>query len=131
MADSITTQADVIANVVIPDNELFPLTTERMKADNWATMHKHAWTLVKSYLLARHPPVEEDDLDDVTELAPATCYAVIYLAYDAVEIAGDDGRKRRAYWFRKLRKALAQADITVDGVPLSRESYGSRRALRG
>ena len=131
MATSITTQADVLTNAVIPDNEVARLTTERMQSDNWASIHAKAWTMILGYLAARHPSMEESDLDDTDELIPATCFAVMYLAYQAAQMLSEDDLGRKKYWFRKMRKALATVELTSDSTTLPRESFGSRRALRG
>lgn len=131
MATSITTQEDVFDVAMISDNELSRLETERMKSDNWAKVHILAWTLVKKYLSARDVPLEETDLKHPDELKPATCFAVIYLAYQAAEILPDESLARKKYWFRRMRKELAMVDIThISGAVLPRESYSSRRALR-
>ena len=130
MATSITTQADVLTYLTITDNEINRVSTERMEADNWAGVHGEAWSLVKSYLYDRKPRVEESDLDDPTELEYTTCCCVMYLAYQQAQLLSDEDAKRKQYWFKKFRKALAQVVITSDSTELSQESYSGRRSLR-
>lgn len=131
MAASITTQAHLLTYAMMTDNEIKRLTTSRMESDNWADTHEKAWSLIKGMLLMRRPAVEEDDLDDTDELLEATTYAVIYCAYQQAVIISDEDKKRKSYWYAKMRKTMAEVIITSDSAELGRESYGSRRALRG
>lgn len=132
MASSITTQADILTHVVIPDNELARLETERMVSDNWLSIHEKAWTLIKGMLLIRRPPLEESELGDSSEYDATVCFAVIYLAYQEAQIMTDEDQARKSYWYKKMRKAYAMVNPTdANGNEYGRESFGSRRALRG
>ena len=130
MATSITEQADILTYLTVTDNEIARVSTERMDADNWAGVHGEAWSLVKAYLYDRRPKVEETDLDDTDELKYTTCCCVMYLAYQQAQLLSDEDSKRKKYWFKKFRKALAQVVITSDSTELSQESYAGRRSLR-
>ncbi len=130
MAASITTQANVLSYCMVTDNEINRLSTERMEADNWADCHEKAWTLILSFLYDRRPSIEESDLDDTDELIPATAHAVVYIAYQQAVMLSDEDKKRKAYWYKKMRKLLAQVVITSDSSELSQESYSGRRSLR-
>jgi len=131
MAASITTQADLLTYAMLTDNEIERLSTARMKDDNWADTHEKAWSLIKGMLLMRRPPLEETDLDDTDELLEATTYATIYCAYQQAVILSDEDKARKNYWYKKMLKAMAEVILTSDSTELGRESYGSRRALRG
>jgi len=131
VASSITTQADLLTYTSATDNELSRLETERMRADNWASVHIRAWTEVKELLLARRPSIEEADLDDSSELEKCTCLMVLYQAYEEAELGTDEAKARKRYWFRKMRREFATRELTIDSVTVAPEAFGSRRALRG
>jgi len=129
MADSITTQADVLTYTTLTDNEIMRLQNGRMNSDNWEAMHIKAWTLVKGMLAMRKPAYEESDLTDSTELKKCTVYAVLYLAYNESKLSDTDKQQAR-YWYRMLRKEFAEVELTVNGATVGRESFGSMRAYR-
>lgn len=130
MAASITTQAHVLQYCMLTDNEIARLTTQRMDSDNWADVHEKAWSLVLAYLYDRRPRIEESDLDDTDELLETTAYAVVYSAYQQAVMLSEEDKKRKAYWFKKFRKALAQVVITSNSSELSQEAFSGRRSLR-
>ncbi len=131
MASSITTQADLLVYTTITDNELNRFSTDRMNKDNLTRFHVLAWTEVKKLLLARKPSIAEADLDDSDELKPCVCYMMLYQAYESADPGDDSIAPRRKYWWKKMRREFATVELTVDGVTLAPESYGSRRSLRG
>ncbi len=131
MASSITTQADLLEFTSVTDNDLSNVSTDRMTKDNLARFHVLAWTGVKELLLARRPQIEEDDLDTPTQLKQCTCFMVLYQAYEAADPGDDSMKGKKRYWWKKMRRAFATVELTVDGVTLAPESYGSRRSLRG
>ena len=130
MATSITTQADVLTFANVTDNELSRLETERMRKDNWASLHTQAWTRVKQMLGQRLPTVTESDLDDSTELKEATVYLVLYLAYCSPEL-GEQGEKRARYWWKRYRRTFAEVELTIGGSTWPAEDYSNMRSLRG
>lgn len=130
MASSITKQADLLTFTSVTDNELSRISTDRMNKDAFDRFHVLAWTGVKELLLARRPPIEEDDLDTPAELKQCTCFMVLYQAYEAADPGDDSVAPRRKYWWKKMRRAFATKELTVNGATVAPESYGSRRSLR-
>jgi len=133
MVASITDQANLLTYTTVSDNELARLSTDRMTADSWARFHVVAWTMVKQYLADRRPTIAESDLDDTDELLETTCYAVLYLGYEEMELAGgsDQDKVKKRFWFRKFRKAFARVTLTVDGTDVAPECFANRRSYRG
>jgi hypothetical protein len=130
VATSITTQADVLTYGLITDNEIHSLTTERMKSDNWATLHERAWTKVLDQLALRASPIEETDLSDTSELKPATVFVVLHYAYAQAEFMNDENQKRsELYWLRAM-KELEEVRLSVTTGTASRGGFSYRRARR-
>ena len=130
MAASITTQADLLTYGIISDNEIERLTDDRMRKNDWATLHEMAWTRVKAQLALRPQPVAEDDLDDTTELKRATIYMVLHYAYAKAAMPGNRAEAEEKRYWKLAIKELAEVQVTVDGDTVERESYRSFRALR-
>lgn len=130
MATSITTQSDVLTYGLITDHEIDRLTTDRMRRENWQTLHERAWTKILDYLKLRPDEIEETDLDDTSELTVATVYMVLHYAYAQAEIMGDsDQQNSQLYWDRAM-KELAEVRLTVSGSEVARSSYAWRRTAR-
>ena len=130
MASSITTQADLLTYTSATDNELSRLETERMHLDNWAKVHIRAWTEVKELLLARRPSIEEDDLDDSSELTKCTSLMVLYQAYEEAEMGTDESMVRKRFWFRRMRREFARVKLSINGATLGTEAFSGRRSYR-
>ena len=131
MASSITTQADVLTYTHLSDNEIGSLSTDRMAKDNWTRFHVLAWTLVKRWLAARRPSIEETDLDTPSELKEVTTLATVYYAFKAAEFMSEEHAARAKYWFKRARSAFAEVVITVAGAEQPKELFANRRMLRG
>ena len=130
MATSITTQADVLTYGLISDNEIENLTTERMRANNWTTLHARAWTKILDLLALRSMPLTEDDIDDTDELVTATVYMVLHYAYSQAEGVGDINKERAQLYYDRSIKELQEVRLTIGGGTASRSSYSFRRARR-
>ena len=130
MATSITTQADVLTYGLVTDNEIERLSTDRMRSENWSTLHARAWTKVLDLLALRPDAIEESDLDDTDELKPATIYVVLHYAYAQAEFMSDEDQKRASvYWDRAIAE-LNEVRLSVNGGTRDRSSYSFRRARR-
>ena len=130
MATSITTQEDVIEYGLVTDNEIHSLSTERMKANNWATLHARAWTKILDMLWLRASPIEESDLSDTDELIPATVYMVLHYAYAQGEFMNDDNQSNAGRYWERAIKELQEVRITLAGGETTKGSYDFRRARR-
>lgn len=114
---------------LIDDNTIERLTTDRMRKNNWLTLHQRAWSKVKAHLKLP-PTIEEADLDDTTELTVATVYMVLYLAYEQAAPVGGGMREQSGLYYRKAIKTMAEVRLTSGGVELPRRSYQFRRGAR-
>ena len=130
MATSISTQADLKAAWLILPSEIERLTTTEMESDNWATVHEAAWTAVKTDLYMRRDKIQEDDLDDTSELLNATLYYVLHIAYRVSEIEDDVINSKK--WYRRYAKELGEIELSVSGGTTARSAEQAQaRIVRG
>jgi len=130
VATSITDQADVLTYGLVTDNEIHSLSTDRMKKDNWATLHNRAWTKILDMLWLRASPLEESDLSDTDELITATVYMVLHYAYAQAEFMNDENQKRSMLYWERAIKELQEVRLTVANGEVGRGSFDFRRARR-
>jgi len=113
MADSITTNADIVAEYPIILAEMSRLETDEMRADEWAALHKAAWRRILRDLYRRADKLEETDLGDTSELKLAAIYYVLHLAYLANEL--EDEKLEASRWLEKYEKEMAEQALSVGG----------------
>jgi hypothetical protein len=128
VADSITTNADLVTYEVLPDVEIVRLSTARLNAEDppWATRHKLAWTKTLDRLGQRDPRIQENDIDDTSVLKYCVCCFVAYLAYRWAP-AGEDDMKRAEWWHAQWTRELEEVRIS-DTIPVGKFQF--RRSYR-
>jgi hypothetical protein len=112
MADSITTNADLLAAEFILRSEFDRLNTYDRSQDAWASVHKRAWTEVKKDLkIVRQ--IDETDLTDSSELEDVTLMKVLEIAYRTSDVDGDSMQAKR--WERRYTREFKQLpELTVN-----------------
>ena len=139
MADSITTQADMVALEIIDDVEIERLTTDRQRNAvsstgapfPWRIHHERAWERTLRELGQDPEPLLETELSDTTELTRAVCYLVACYAYEQGESPTDMARSKHfhALHLREMSEALL---TTTFGVRRARVTgYMTIRSSRG
>ncbi|MCU0292545.1 MAG: hypothetical protein MUF10_11260 [Thermoanaerobaculaceae bacterium] len=74
---AITDDADLEA--ILPPHTIKRLTPQTWT--DWTLWHQEAWSDIKRHLAAQGDPIEEDDLSDPTEFAPAAIHHVAMQAF--------------------------------------------------
>jgi len=120
MADSITDNTALLAAELITRSEFDRLNTYERDSDSWASVHKRAWTETKKDLLKRRDPIEESDLDDVSELEDAVLYKVLEIAYRTSDVDGDEVLAKR--WRNAYEREMREVQLTVSGETEEREA---------
>jgi hypothetical protein len=112
MADSITTNADLLAAEFFLRSEFDRLNTYDRSQDAWASVHRRAWTEVKKDLkIVRQ--IDETDLTDSSELEDVTLMKVLEIAYRTSDVDGDSMQAKR--WERRYTREFKQLpELTVN-----------------
>lgn len=129
MADSITTNQDLIDYKVLSRADIVQLTDIDNRYDEWEDEHQRAWSEVLSYLY-RTRQIEESDLTNTSQLKLAVCDWVAYLVLRGSKF---QDRKSEAQNHRNLAiKELSEILLESNGVELpANPIFGTARVIRG
>jgi hypothetical protein len=112
MAAYITTDDDLVGSGYITEATKRRLTPPEWNvgqaAGPWQMWHTEAWSETKRHLLSRVDPIEESDLTDSSELAPAVMQYVLYLAW----LHGGD-QERAKHHHNRYREMLNSIKLTL------------------
>ena len=136
MADSITTNANLLDDGIMLAVDIGRLSTERLMNHTtsagdpfpWKPRHERAWSETLKRLKQREHALEEDDLTDTTELTRTVGFHVAYQAY-ALSMADDD-KKRADDFYAKWRKEAETVGLSVSGGTAEPGRGGYHRAYR-
>lgn len=129
MADSITTNQDLIDYHVLTKYDIVSLTNDDNRYDTWEDEHKQAYSEVLSYLY-RTRDIEESDLSDTSQLKKAVCHWVAYLVLRNSKFS--DSKQRGQDNYALATKELSQLKLSTGGGKLpASNTYITARVIIG